>query len=103
MGLTIAKRCVENLFGKIWVESVLGKGSTFYFTFYVLPHIPDGSNSNNELRTTFCLSSLRHEKATPSDEYSAEEEELASSQNNLIVPTIQARQRYLSDSTIHRH
>ncbi len=37
LGLTISKRLVELLGGKIWVESVFQKGSIFYFT---LPYRP---------------------------------------------------------------
>jgi len=32
LGLAISKAYIEMLNGKIWLESVLGKGSTFYFT-----------------------------------------------------------------------
>ncbi len=48
LGLTISKRFVELHGGKMWLESELGKGTSFYFSLPVLAHpepaILDGKN-----------------------------------------------------------
>lgn len=40
VGLSIVKKIVESRGGKVWVESELGKGATFYFTWSKQPQMP---------------------------------------------------------------
>jgi signal transduction histidine kinase len=48
LGLPICKQIIESHGGEIGVESVLGEGSTFYFS---LPISPEALQVNEELRS----------------------------------------------------
>ena len=49
LGLTITKRLVRMMGGKVWVESRLGEGSTFHFTLKLAP--PQKNRSGPNLRS----------------------------------------------------
>ncbi len=48
LGLSISKAYIEMLGGKLWVESIIGKGSTFYFTIPLNNSKEDIQLANNE-------------------------------------------------------
>ena len=47
LGLAICRSIVQHHDGKIWAESLLGEGSTFYFTLPLLPEEPEMETETN--------------------------------------------------------
>ncbi len=58
LGLSISKACVELLKGKIWLESTINVGTTFYFSIPYLKVSSDNNIENNDEKTNFNFEGL---------------------------------------------
>jgi CheY-like chemotaxis protein len=62
LGLAISKAYLEMLGGKIWMESVVGIGSTFYFTLPYQPERVIDKNTKDEILPLVEVSSVKKYK-----------------------------------------
>lgn len=90
LGLSIAKAYVELLNGKIWVESELGKGSSFYFT---IPRVSENQADK------FHHHSLTKDQKGKLKILIAEDEEFAEMHLTLIVKTISSEILYAKNGS----
>jgi signal transduction histidine kinase/CheY-like chemotaxis protein/Tol biopolymer transport system component len=51
LGMTISKSIIENLGGKIWIESTIGKGTTVFFTLPLAEIVPESKEQITEVNS----------------------------------------------------